>query len=181
MKNVQVYNNYYSAPYNIYTIAHFDPRPTRRACWSHRDDLTSHPINQPNIHSEYLNFNCKKNTQIVVAQFISKYATSADSSICNIINNLRLLDLMFMDMYTDIDNHMDEINFDPNEALRTYMDTRLYIRTIKYDSRAITLFKFRVEESFLIGMKPLYRTIAITSLARAKCVHQFTMMCLKQK
>jgi len=75
--------------------------------------------------------------RIIVAQFISKYVTSPNPSIHK-MNNLQSLDLLLMDPYEDIDSHMDEINFNHNKVMLTFMETHLYIRALNYGSDAIS-------------------------------------------
>ena len=123
MKEVRTFNNYYYVPHNIRTIPEFDPRPLRRQEWTRTGDLTSLPLNWPIIHLFHLNFSHKKNTLIVFSQFISKYVTSPDPILRKTMNNLRLLEILLMDKYIEIDSHLGEINFDPNEPLDPGIDT----------------------------------------------------------
>jgi hypothetical protein len=181
MKEVSTFNNYFSVPHNIRTIPEFDPRLLRIREWRREDDLTSLPLNWPIIPSFHLNFTNKKNTLIVFSLFISKFSTSPDPIVRKTVLNLRLLETLFNDKFIDIDNHLEEINFNPNDPLPTGMDTRLYLRACNYGAGAISLFESWQEECFLKGIKPLYRPQAFTNTARAEFIHQFQRQCLNQK
>jgi len=76
--------------------------------------------------------------------------------------------MLLMDKYIEIDSHLGDIHFDPNEPLPSGVDTRLYLRACNYDAGAISLFESWYEENFLKGIKSLFRPQAFTSLARAE-------------
>ena len=181
MKEVAVFNNYYFVPHNIRTIPEFNPRPLRIREWRRDDDLTTLSTNWPIIPSFHLNFNNKKNTLIIFSLFISRFATSPDPVIRRTVQNLRLLETLLSDKYVEIDNHLEELNLNPNEPLQPGVDTRLYLRACNYGSGAISLFESWHEECFLRGMKSIYRTQAFTNTARAEFIHQFHRQCLNQK
>ena len=173
MREVSTFNNYYLVPHNIRTIPEFDPRPLRIREWRRDDDLTTLPTNWPIIRSFHLNFNNINNTLIIFSLFIIKFATSPYLVIRKTIQNLRLLETLFTDNFVEIYNHLEEINFNPNNPLPPGMDTRLYLRACNYGAGATSLFESWYEEGFLKGMKSLFWLQVFSNTVRAEFIHQF--------
>jgi len=138
-------------------------------------------INWPIISPQHMNFKTNQNTRIVIANFISKYATSPDPSIRKTVHNLRVLNMLLADNYVTLDSHMEQLNLDINRPLAPYTDTRLYLRVVNYGSAVMSLFESWAKENFLINMKAMFQPLSITNTARAELIKDFTRMCLKAK
>ena len=128
-----------------------------------------------------MNFKTNQNTRIVIANFISKYATSPDPSIRKTVHNLRVLNMLLADNYVTLDSHMEQLNLDINRPLAPYTDTRLYLRVVNYGSAVMSLFESWAKENFLMNMKAMFQPLALTNTARAELIKKFTKQCLKSK
>lgn len=115
MRNVEVYNRYYEAPTCIKILPEFDPRPKHKDEWApYHIELLHKYVNWPLIPPEHLHFKNHSTTRIVINCFISKFTTSPDPSICQTVNNLRLLDILLVDSLITLDSHMEPLNLNPN-------------------------------------------------------------------
>jgi len=157
LKEVKVVNIYSSVLHNIRIIPKFDHRPLRCRECIRTNNLTTRPIYWPIIHPFHLTFSHRKNTLIVIFQFITKYATSPDPILRKIVNNLGLLEILLMDKYVEIDSDLGDINFDPNKPLPPNVVTRLYLRACHYGVNAISLFETWYEENLLQRIKSIFR------------------------
>jgi hypothetical protein len=182
MRDPRVYNRYYEAPRNIRILPHFDPRPVRRGEWRpYHEDMLQRYVNWPIIDPEHLSFASQTSTRVVLANFIAKYASSPDPSLKKTVHSLRILSTLLTDNTITIDSHMDELNFDPNEPLPPYTDTRLYMRVVNYGSGAVSIFESWATEHFLMGMKQLFQPINVMNRTRAEHMREFNKFCLKEK
>ena len=133
------------------------------------------------IDPEHLSFDSQTNTLFALQNFFSKYASSPDPSLKTIVHNLRILNVLLTGNSITLDNHMGDINLDPNEALPPYTGTRLYLRVFNYGLGAVSIFESWATKSFLFGMKNLFKPISVLNKVRANHMQEFNKVCLKEK
>lgn len=82
--------------------------------------------------------------------FITKYTSSPDPSLKKIVHILRILNVFLLNNTITLENHLDELKFDPNKPLIPYNDMRLYLRVVNYGFGAANKFESWATEEFLI-------------------------------